>query len=177
MNTPITQTTIPFKIPQTDNTLDVDVCTHRITKRFYPTIRKSVSSKPFYKIKKPANLNVVQNALQLAIYLRNEFVRKQTVELLNNIDTYLDEIINVSEISNRLPQIHLTEQEDDSVLAEWNFEYFRIGFSIEQEPDKSSCYVLFENRTTGYFKAETCRLGTEYQEIVSKIVNFVLVNC
>jgi hypothetical protein len=184
MSVQIKQKPVPIIMPPISNTLNISntfnvkVLTSKIKKnverKIYPTIKESIPSVPFYRIKKPATINVVQNALQLAVCLQNESVRTQTIKLLNNLDRSLNDAVNVSEISNRLPKIHLTEQEDGSALAEWNFEYFRIGFSIE--PEQSSYYLISDNKTTGSFKAETHRLDMERQEIISKIINFVLVN-
>jgi hypothetical protein len=120
------------------------------------------------------SVNVIQNASRRALQLRDEFVRKQTIKLLDDIDTYLNNVISVAEISNRLPQIHLAEQEDNSVLIEWNFENFRIGFSIESQPSKSFYFIICEDNTNGLFKSETRYLDNAYDKILANTIKFVL---
>ena len=41
-----------------------------------------------------------------------------------------------------LPQLHAFDVQDGSILIEWIFDDFRIGFSIEPIPDESSWYLV-----------------------------------
>jgi hypothetical protein len=139
-----------------------------------PTITKTVQPTPFYKIKNSIGVDATQSASRRALQLQDESVRTQTIKLLDDIDTYLNDVISVAEISNRLPQIHLTEQEDNSVLIEWNFENFRIGFSIESQPSKSFYFIIREDNTSGLFKSETRYLDNTYDKILANIIKFVI---
>jgi hypothetical protein len=43
---------------------------------------------------------------------------------------------------HRFPPIRLFQAEDESVLIEWAFTHFRIGFSLEQNPVESGWFLV-----------------------------------
>lgn len=60
----------------------------------------------------------------------------------------IEEIISASPNfkPDDLPYLRASEAEDGSMLIEWIFDDFRIGFSIEPTSDKSSWYVVSNSR-------------------------------
>jgi hypothetical protein len=174
MTPKINQTTIPSIYATINDPSDVTEYALKAQEKIYSTVTKISQTTPFYKIKKSISIDVVQNAYRMALQLKDESVHKQTIKLFDDIDTHLDNAMCVSKISNRLPQIHLTEQEDNSALIEWNFENFRIGFLIESQPKKSFYFIVHEDNTIGAYRSETRCLNNAYNEILSNIVNFVL---
>ena len=49
-----------------------------------------------------------------------------------------------------LPQLHAFDVQDGSILIEWIFDDFRVGFSIEPIPSESSWYLVFKRKVRGY---------------------------
>lgn len=134
------------------------------------------SSSILYQLKLPSNVDVLDKAMKSLSSIRNASVRNQTSKLLMSIHTSLQEVIDVNKVSNRLSMLHLTEREDQSALLEWNYESFRIGFSLEPNNDDSNYYIVSENRNSGSFYAETNRLGNNYKETINAIANYVIRN-
>lgn len=137
---------------------------------------ESVLSKKYYQLKLPANVNVVEKAMQSLSSITNLSVREQTSKLLMLIYNTLQEVVDVSKVSNRLSTLHLTERDDQSALLEWNYESFRIGFSLEPKEEDSNYYIVSENKEVGSFCAETYRLGENYKEAINVLANYVIRN-
>jgi hypothetical protein len=128
----------------------------------------SSTVKLIYGAKKAIN-NVTAEARFNALQLSNKSVREQTLKLLDDIDSYL-----MSATSDILPQIYLTERENSSVLLEWMFEDFRIGFALEPLQDDSYYFRVTVDRVTRAYYSESFYLHTAYNEIIKKIIQFVL---
>ena len=74
-----------------------------------------------------------------------------------------------------LPPLKLKFNDDGSVLIEWIFRDYRVGFSIEPILDESSWYLvsnknLEELSSSGDLKAK------EFESIISSLLPFVLMN-
>lgn len=71
-----------------------------------------------------------------------------------------------------LPPIRLFDMEDNSILIEWMFNDFRIGFSVEENTDKSSYYIVsnkpFENLGEAGYLYEV-NINTLLEDFISYI--------
>ncbi|MDR1289688.1 MAG: hypothetical protein LBK06_00655 [Planctomycetaceae bacterium] len=167
--------TISEKQLQTSKRLDY-VESHTLGRTFIPTINGTTSPPVAYQIKKASNIDVTAEALRTAVNITEESLRNQTITLLKTIDCCLDEIVESRiEISNSLPEI-LLSQYDNSVSLEWNFEYFRLNFTIENDPDKSFYCIASHDKAKRSFSMSTECLGHNYKKTVSMLIDFAILN-
>lgn len=129
-----------------------------------------------YQTLLPHNIDVfsvITDALQT---LTNPTVKDETIVFLGRVNAYLQTVSLTSHATNYLSKLNLIEQDDGVVLIEWNFQNFRIGFLIEPKNEESSYYIISEDKEIGSFMAETRRIGRRYDEVIEKIVRYVLEN-
>jgi hypothetical protein len=149
---------------------------------FVPDIMKkdkstyAVASHSIYQAALPTNINVIAKAVELIPSIKNSVVQKQTIKVLSVLNSSLLEAAGDTDIANRLPMMHLVEREDQSILLEWNFESFRIGFAIETQPEDSNYFIISEDKDAGSFSAETYRFRNNYEEIIKKIAYYTIRN-
>jgi len=72
-----------------------------------------------------------------------------------------------------VPPLHAHGMDDGSVLIEWRFPEFRIGFNVEPNPDESGWHILSSKRL-GNFTA-SAQLSNK-PEIVVLLLRFILRN-
>lgn len=75
----------------------------------------------------------------------------------------------------RLPQLHAFDVQDGSILIEWIFDDFRVGFSIEPIPSESSWYLVSNAKLgdigeSGYISQDE----SETQTLMLRLLNFVM---
>lgn len=74
-----------------------------------------------------------------------------------------------------LPQIHAFSVDDGSILLEWIFPDFRIGFSIEQNNSESGWYLVTRKKL-GEISASGNLADVDTQGVVIWLIDFVLAN-
>ena len=116
---------------------------------------------------------VVGSAFRGIHAIKNQIVKKQTADVLWIIHNRIDLFYN---LSNRFPTIMMTILDDDSVLLEWNFEFFRIGISLEPNASESYYYIVSEDKEKGAFSSYTEKFGTNIFRIVTVLVDYVIRN-
>ena len=87
--------------------------------------------------------NPARQARDIFSKIKNKCVAEQLDKLLSIID----KIFNVSQQQGGvdfscIPPMHAHVEEDGSVLLEWVFPDFRIGFNIEPDPDDSGWHLV-----------------------------------
>lgn len=76
-----------------------------------------------------------------------------------------------------LPRLHAFNVEDGSLLIEWIFDDFRIGFGIEPIPSESSWYLVSNARLGDINLAgDIPKNDLETQDLMLHLVNFVVSN-
>ena len=76
-----------------------------------------------------------------------------------------------------LPRLHAFDVEDGSLLIEWIFDDFRIGFGVEPIPSESSWYLVSNARLGDINLAgDTPKNELETQDLMLRLVNFVVSN-
>lgn len=143
-----------------------------------PTVTSSQleNSPTAYQIKLPLFLDPVRIAFEKISSFKNPSIKLKVSQILGLIRNNLAHNLDIFRSSIRLPQIHVTESDDDSALIEWNFQSFRIGFSLDAADNSASYFVISEDRQSDSFLAETKRMDGSYQEVVSAIVDYVIFN-
>ena len=76
---------------------------------------------------------------------------------------------------DHLPHLHAFDVQDGSILIEWIFDDFRVGFSIDPIPSESSWYLV-SNAKLGYIgeSGDISQDESETQNLVLKLLNFVM---
>lgn len=76
-----------------------------------------------------------------------------------------------------LPRLHAFDVEDGSLLIEWIFDDFRIGFGVEPIPSESSWYLVSNARLGDINQAgDIPQNELEIQDLILRLVNFVVSN-
>jgi len=117
--------------------------------------------------------NLVKQARNIIPQIENAEVAKQVDRLLS----FIDKIVNIAEQKkvdlSHIPSLHAYVEEDGSVLLEWVFPDFRIGFNIESNPDNSGWHLV-SNKKLGDMTAsgQLANMG----EITILLLDFILSN-
>ena len=75
------------------------------------------------------------------------------------------------------PRLHAFDVEDGSLLIEWIFDDFRIGFGVEPIPSESSWYLVSNARLGDINLAgDIPKNELETQDLMLRLVNFVVSN-
>lgn len=90
---------------------------------------------------------IVPDRIQGALSAINEHpnidVKQRAENLLNQIQKIITTFTCVEFDLDTIPKIHaFTYESDDSILLEWVFEEYRIGFSIETVDSESGWYLV-----------------------------------
>lgn len=136
----------------------------------------SLSNNYIYSVKLPTNIDVFSKLFNAISSLSNATVKSNSVQLINLISHSLSKAYEIGRISNYLSRLNITEQEDLSALIEWNFEDFRVGFSIEADEKESSYFLISQDRELGEYSADTKKISDNAESVIGSLVNYVLEN-
>lgn len=84
-------------------------------------------------------------------------------------------ISNELDKQEKIPQftpLYGFTSDDGSLLLEWIFDDFRVGFNLEQDPNKSSWYLV-SKASAGGINASGYLHGINLQSLISWLVPFV----
>jgi hypothetical protein len=123
----------------------------------------------------PSNFNILREVNSIIAKIHNPNVKKNIDEFINILQGVLLEVRHSISNSSNLPPLKFRLHEDDSVLIEWIFNDFRIGFSIEPNNDDSGWYLvsndnLNEESKSGHLKLELLA------PLFTKLLTFALSN-
>jgi len=148
----------------------------RITRKTIGNTSNSFSGAEPYGTMLPSNINIFSSLAESIIGLEDPSVKEQAEQVLLYLYLSLRRACKQKILSNYLSRINLVQQEDKAALMEWNFQDFRIGFTLESNKDESSYFVVSQNKNTGSFMTDTQKLDTTVSRSVEKIVEYVLEN-
>jgi hypothetical protein len=98
-------------------------------------------------------------------------------KVLQIINALNEAIIGIPEINNTeqyLSKLHLVEQEDKSILVEWMYRDFRIGFVVCKPVDDS--YYFFVSQNEDAFVSKSSKIGNNLNVLAQNIVQYVIRN-
>ena len=121
-------------------------------------------------------MDVTSRAIDDLSKIKDKDIRQQTGLILETIQTYIVLLCNKHSISKRLPMILMNVRDDQTVLLEWNFRNFRIGFEIEHDQKNTIYFFVSEDISTGAYSAESKPLGENYNDRILWLVDYVLEN-
>jgi hypothetical protein len=129
-----------------------------------------------YIIELPANINIFESLTDSISTLTDDEVIKQTRQVLGRLYFSLQRKSKNKALDNYLSRINLVQREDNSILLEWNFQDFRIGFTIEPQKDESAFFIIAQDKNKGSFSADAQKLNTDSFTPIDEIVGYVLEN-
>ena len=130
--------------------------------RYLPLVRQSSLIKPALDIiQNVTNQNIAQEA-------------KETLFLIQEtVDTFSQQL-NFD--LNFLPPLQAFDVVDDgSILIEWIFDDFRIGFSLESNSQDSGWYLV-SNKNLGEIGASGYIAGINTKTLILWLLNFIISN-
>ncbi|MHA1290504.1 MAG: hypothetical protein ACTSPB_24235 [Candidatus Thorarchaeota archaeon] len=125
----------------------------------------------YYSITEEQSL--IDVALQTIGKAENPDVAKNARRLVLIIDEILLYFRQSGFSIGFLPKLSTSIVEDGSVLVEWIFDSFRVGFSIEPD-EKESGWYLVTNRTLGDISASGHTLDVDINKLILWLLNFVI---
>jgi hypothetical protein len=125
----------------------------------------------------PLNIeaNIIDNAFDVIHSIGDQIIAEEANKLLLTIQTTIEKFQSYRSDLYSLPQLHAFPVDDGSLLIEWIFTDFRIGFSIEPDNNESSWYLV-ANRKYGDINASGYLADIDTQKIILWLINFILVN-
>lgn len=118
--------------------------------------------------------SLVRSARRAVRQTDNAEVVERATDLLLTIQETL-EVFQRQELQlSHFPPLHAVSTDEGSILIEWAFSDFRIGFSVDPDPSDSSWYLvstknLGEIAASGYFAGVTLR------SLVLWLISFAVV--
>jgi len=115
----------------------------------------------------------VSEARSIVSKIEDPCVAKQVERLLFVIHKLIEAVRQVRADLRDIPPLHAYQSEDSSVLVEWVFPDFRIGFNIESNQEDSGWHLVSNKRL-----GEVTASGqlTSDREIMVLLTKFVLPN-
>lgn len=95
-----------------------------------------------------------------------------TTIVINRIQTQIEILNRFNLDTSKINKLYASVVDDGSILFEWIYDSFRIGFSIEDEVDTSSWYIV-SNDELGSIGAAGYLKPNQYEKFIPWIVNFI----
>lgn len=121
------------------------------------------------------NLDILSQASNIISRITNDEIREMVIELLLVFQEYLNEYRLSQSALGHLPPLTIRIVEDGSILIEWIFKDFRIGFSIEPDIAQSSWYLV-SNANLEEVSESGILNFKEIEKIIKGIISFVIDN-
>lgn len=123
----------------------------------------------------PEGTSLIKFAWDTIHKTRNDNIAKEAKKLLIIIQEMIESFQEVGFDLCYLPQLRAFNVEDGSVLIEWIFVNFRIGFSIEIDPVESGWYLV-SNKKLGEISASGYISNINIDKLTLWLLNFILSN-
>jgi len=106
----------------------------------------------------------------------NPSVNEKVMQILNALNESIANIPDINNLDRYLAKLHLVEQEDKSILIEWIYKNFRIGFVV-CEPVEDS-YYFFVSHDDGTFVSKSVKINDNINinSLAQDIVQYVVRN-
>jgi len=147
---------------------------------YYGTGEKTatVGSARLYRhvIRLPRASGLLEKAWSAIPEIENQEIAAEATRLLTAIDqtvqTFQESRVDLSGV----PPLQLFRPDDGSILFEWIFDDFRVGFSIEPNPEESSWYLV-STPNLGEISASGRLTGIEIKMLTVWLLSFIGANC
>ena len=135
-----------------------------------PTLEFSQDLVRYVSIKSTSQNTLTQLARNDLSKLENKRIKNQATLILNIIENQLKGYAHTT-----LPPIRVADLDDGSIIIEWIFENFRMGFNLDSDPEKSG-YFLVSKETVGGIRSSGYLRGLKIESIVQSLMTIVLSN-
>jgi len=88
----------------------------------------------------------VNQAIKIIPQIKDPNIAKQLDSLLSFVNKIVNTLMQSEKNLNLIPPLHPHVEEDGSVLLQWIFPDFRIGFNIEPNPNDSGWHLVANKR-------------------------------
>jgi hypothetical protein len=114
-------------------------------------------------------------ALTVVRQIHNKQIAKEAKKLLLNVQDIINSFQQFGIDLSHLPPLQAFLPDDGSILIEWIFPDFRIGFSLEPNLDDSGWYLV-SNKKLGEISASGYVSGIDLKNLILWLLNFVLTH-
>jgi hypothetical protein len=118
---------------------------------------------------------IIRQAMSVVCSTRDNEVKDQSIRLLATIQKVIESLQRQGVELFHLPPLRAVSPEDDSMLIEWIFPDFRVGFSIERDESDSSWYLVSNRRLEDESGSGNLSRGN-LEKIVVSLLRFMLSN-
>jgi hypothetical protein len=123
----------------------------------------------------PVGSDVLGVARELTLRIDNKDIARRARKLLSSIQEIISIFQKVRLDLSYIPPLRAFEADDGSVLFEWSFRDYRIGFSIEPDPQESGWYLI-TNQNLGEISAAGHISGVNLQTLIIWLFSFIIMN-
>jgi hypothetical protein len=121
----------------------------------------------------PVDYSLIRSAWDVIRQTKNHAIADEARKILLVIQDTITAFHNFKLDLGYLPPLRAFNVDDGSVLLEWIFEDYRIGFSIESELQISSWYLV-SNTNLGEIGASGYLSRVDIQSLILWLLNFVI---
>ena len=123
----------------------------------------------------PEDTSLIKSAWDTIQKTINDNVAKEANKLLTIVQELTSSFQEVGFDLCYLPQLRAFNVEDGSVLIEWIFANFRIGFTVETDPEESGWYLV-SNKNLWEISASGFISNIDIEKLILWLLNFILSN-
>lgn len=167
-----TDSKIIFTLPQSDTTCGEAKTPLYHNAQFNETIGGKLYE-DYYS--STGEVNLIKSAMNAIQCPENPDIVEDAKRLLLTINEIFINFRQFGFELGYLPPLYASIVEDGSILIEWIFNYFRIGFSIEPNKD-DSCWYLVSNSNLGEISASGYISNININTLLLWLFNFVISN-
>jgi hypothetical protein len=132
------------------------------------------ASKPNFVLP-PEYSGLINRAWRISAKAANPGVARQARSLLLLMQDTVSSFEQMGFDIGSLPPFKAIEGEDESMLIEWIFTNYRVGFTVEVNPEESGWYLI-SNQALGEIGASGHLLNSNIEKTFLWLLNFVLAN-
>ncbi len=116
-----------------------------------------------------------KRAVRILGEIDDQEVKKESRELIAQIIDIIHRLRNQGRDFSNLPSFNVEKEEDGSILFEWIFANFRIGFTTEKKHEESGWYLV-SNENMGNINAFGNFIRNSKETIIAWLLIFALSN-
>ncbi|MCJ7654743.1 MAG: hypothetical protein MUO97_05490 [Dehalococcoidia bacterium] len=132
----------------------------------------TTGSEPAESLLSTGEPSLVREARDIISKIQNESIAKQTEKLLLTLDKMIQQLKQEKPELN-IPPLHAYAEEDGSVLLEWIFPDFRVGFNVEPNADDSGWHLISNKRLCALAASG---LLSSMEPIIVSLLRFAISN-
>ena len=128
--------------------------------------RPPLGTDGFFFIEPTTDLDLSEEAR----FIVHSFENRDISARANHFLTIFRSMLRTQVDTSYLPSLSAFSVDDGSLLIEWIFEHFRVGFSFEPDHDESSWYIV-SDATLGRISAGGYLSGMNIEQLLHWIIN------